>query len=100
MKYRVRSPQEFDLNKRLSTLTLIGAALCLTPLLSQTAMAANVASRAQASMTASDLGNAQANADQEIVISLALPNRSALEAFVASTVDPTSPNYQKFLRPD
>lgn len=92
------------MKKRPSTLTLIGAALCLTPLLSQTAMAANVAasvaSSMQASLTATDLGNAQANADQEIVITLALPNRAALEAFVASTVDPTSPNYQKFLRPD
>ena len=87
--------QELELNKRLASLTMIGTALCLTPLLSQTAMAAT-----SAAMIATDLGDAPAADDKEIMITLALPNRPALEQFIASTVDPASPNFHKFLKPE
>jgi len=46
-----------------------------------------------------DLGLAPASDVKELTLVLQLPDRAGLESFVASTVDPTSPNYQKFLTP-
>ena len=52
-----------------------------------------------AAPTTLDMGLAPASDSKEIVITLGLLNRPALEAFVASTVDPTSANFRKFLTP-
>lgn len=80
------------MTKRFATLTTLGAALCLTGLLTQTAMAAATA--------ATDLGVAPDTDSKDIMVTLALPDRAAAEAFVASTADPKSPNFHKFLKPE
>jgi kumamolisin len=46
-----------------------------------------------------DLGLASQTHVRSITLSLAPKNLAAMEAFVASTVDPTSPNYRRFLTP-
>ncbi|MFK3736604.1 S53 family peptidase [Massilia sp. TN1-12] len=47
-----------------------------------------------------DLGLAPQGEVRAITLSLAVRNLAALEAFVASTVDPASPNYRRFLTPE
>jgi kumamolisin len=79
------------LTQRIASLTTLCAALCLTGLLTQPAMAA--------APVATDLGSAPDADTKDIMITLAVPDRAALEAFVASTVDPRSPNFHKFLKP-
>ena len=44
-----------------------------------------------------DLGVAPSNAVQTIALSLPLRNAAALDSFIASTVDPASPNFRRFL---
>ena len=80
------------MTKRLASLTTLSAALCLAGLSTQPAQAAADA--------ATDLGAAPDTDSKDIMITLAVPDRAALEAFVASTVDPRSPNFHKFLKPD
>jgi len=46
-----------------------------------------------------DLGLAPQSEVRSVTLSLAVKNLPALEAYVASTVDPSSPNYHKFLTP-
>lgn len=46
-----------------------------------------------------DLGLAPQTEVRSITLSLTAKNLAAMEAFVASTVDPTSPNYHQFLTP-
>jgi subtilase family serine protease len=46
-----------------------------------------------------DLGLAPQDEVRSVTLSLAVKNLAALEAYVASTVDPSSPNYHKFLTP-
>lgn len=80
------------MTKRFATLTTLGAALCLSGLLTQSAMAA--------ATVATDLGVAPDTDSKDIMISLALPDMAAARAFVASTIDPKSPNFHKFLKPE
>ena len=80
------------MTKRIATLTTLGAALCLSGLLTQPALAAATAP--------TDLGAAPDTDTKDIMITLALPDRAAAEAFVASTIDPKSPNFHKFLKPE
>lgn len=47
-----------------------------------------------------DLGLATQTEVRAITLSLTVKNLAAMEAFVASTVDPSSPNYHKFLTPE
>jgi kumamolisin len=47
-----------------------------------------------------DLGLAPQGEVRTITLSLAIKNLAGMEAFVASTVDPASPNYHKFLTPE
>lgn len=47
-----------------------------------------------------DLGLAPQGEVRSITLSLGVKNLAALEAFVASTVDPTSPQYHRFLTPE
>lgn len=47
-----------------------------------------------------DLGLAPQSEIRSVTLSLAVKNLAALEAYAASTVDPTSANYHKFLTPD
>ncbi len=86
---------------KLNYVCALSFALCLSPVLfSPAASAAGATTRGQAATSSTlDLGLAPAGDAKEIVITLALVNRPALEAFVASTVDPTSPNFRKFLTP-
>ena len=44
-----------------------------------------------------DLGVAPAEAVQTFILTLPLRNSAALDAFIASTVNPTSPNFRQFL---
>lgn len=46
-----------------------------------------------------DLGLAPQGEVRQVTLSLAVKNQAALEAYAASTVDPSSANYKKFLTP-
>jgi subtilase family serine protease len=46
-----------------------------------------------------DLGLAPQSEVRQITLSLAVKNLAAMEAYAAAVVDPTSPNYRKFLTP-
>ena len=46
-----------------------------------------------------DMGIADPSAVQSIAITLPLRNAAALDAFIASTVDPASPNFRQFITP-
>jgi kumamolisin len=46
-----------------------------------------------------DLGLAPQGEVRSVTLSLAVKNLAAMEAYAASTVDPSSPNYHKFLTP-
>jgi subtilase family serine protease len=86
------------LNFRIATIT--AAALIAAGALS-TAQAA-VSSAGQLKVDKStlvDLGVAPSNTMRTITITLPLNNKAALIAFIASTVDPTSPNFRQFLTP-
>jgi kumamolisin len=48
---------------------------------------------------ATDLGLAPQDAVRSVTLSLTVKNLAAMEAYAASTVDPASPNYHKFLTP-
>ena len=74
------------------------AAIFSAPMLLPQAALAAAPTKAQTAVQ--DLGLAPAGDMKEIAISLQLPDRAGLESFVASTVDPTSPNFRKFLTPD
>jgi subtilase family serine protease len=47
-----------------------------------------------------DLGPAPTDTVRSVAFSLTIPNLSGLKAFVASTVNPSSPSFRKFLTPD
>jgi subtilase family serine protease len=54
---------------------------------------------AEKSTPTTDMGLAPQNEVRGLTLSLNLKNQAALEAFAASTVDPTSSNYHQFLTP-
>lgn len=71
-----------------ATTLLLSPVFCSTPVL---------AAQISPSVTIVDNGVASAATVKDVMFLLTLPNRPALEAFVASTVDKNSPNYRKFL---
>jgi kumamolisin len=91
------SIREKTLNLRFTTIVsalLAGGALSTA----QAAVPASGQSRViRATLT--DLGVAPANTVKTIALSLPLRNKDALTAFVASTVDPKSANFRKFITP-
>ncbi len=92
------SIREKKLNFRFTT--IVSAALLAGGALStaQAAVPATGQSRV-IKATLTDLGVAPANTVKTIALSLPLRNKDALTAFVASTVDPKSANFRKFITP-
>ncbi len=92
------SAGEKPLNFRFTT--IVAAALLAGGALSaaQAAVPATGQSRLMRA-TLTDLGVAPGDAVKTIALSLPLRNKDALTAFVASTVDPKSANFRKFLTP-
>jgi subtilase family serine protease len=75
---------------------LASATLLMAPIFCSTTV---LAAQIQASVARTDNGLAAAADVKDVVVALKVPNRPALEAFVASTVDPKSANFRKFLTP-
>ncbi|MTJ80063.1 MAG: S8/S53 family peptidase [Telmatospirillum sp.] len=77
------------------------SALVLASMFAPDAFAANITqSPVSRDPGAVDLGLAPDTDVKTIALSLNVPDLAGLQAFVASTVDRTSPNFRKFLTPD
>jgi len=86
------------LNFRFST--IVAAALVAAGTMASVQAAVPAAGQSRITKAALvDLGVAPSNAVVKFAISLPLRNRDALNAFIASTVDPTSASYRKFITP-
>ncbi|MBS0448367.1 MAG: S8/S53 family peptidase [Proteobacteria bacterium] len=77
-----------------ATYAALAGALLLSPVFCSTPVLAAQLARPAAAV---DQGKAPLDESKDVLVSLKLPDRAALEAFVASTVDPSSANYHKFL---
>jgi kumamolisin len=89
------SIQQLFPESALKNLTAISIAIGV--LVTSLSQAATTQFHVEKDVRAVDLGVAPQNEVRTVTLSLAVKNLPALEAYAASTVDPSSPNYQKFL---
>jgi subtilase family serine protease len=98
VKSNIFDTEEKPLNFRIATIA--AAVLIAAGSLSNAQAAVSAAGQLKVDKsTLVDLGAAPSDSLRPITITLPLNNKDALTAFVASTVNPTSPNFRKFLTP-